>query len=152
MTIKGTGPTNSESAYNEYGRLVCLVRKRVRCWIPELENTRKLDVGFMAAVLALRVMVEAAPHVAGMLVPQGEVEAWQNAYLGWLDRVAKRLPKNIDVEELRANSLAEFEKLRALGIPLPKAVWTADVHRDLRDPNFSLVEHSNHSLASKQTE
>jgi hypothetical protein len=138
MTILGTEPTNSESSYDEYGRLVCLVRKRVRCWIPELEKSRKLDVGFMAVILALRVMVEAAPHVAAMLVPKGEVDVWQSAYLGWLDRVVKRLPVGIDVEQLRANSLAEFEKLRELGVPLPKVIWAADVNRDLKDPTFRL--------------
>jgi hypothetical protein len=130
MAVHGTGPTNCDKGFNEYGAHIAAVRRRVRCWIPQLQETKAADNGFMASVMALRVLLEGAPHAGSMMIAKGEVETWQAAYFEWFARMKRRFPKSIDAEEVKTRALEEFTRLQELGVNLPKIIWEGEAYRD----------------------
>jgi hypothetical protein len=130
MTFVGPGPVNCHRGFDEYGGHIARVRSRVRRWIPQLKKTKTIDNGFLASVMALRVLVEGWPSSGSTLIAKGEVDAWQEAYLEWFERAKGHFPKKADPAQVKALALQEFARLRELGVNMPKIIWEGSAHRD----------------------
>ena len=88
---------------------VALPLNRVREWQTLLRKTRSADNGYLAAVMALRALVEGTGE--DITLDADEVAAWRAAYEAWFKTNHKRFPKKIDPQEHRRYALEEFDKL-----------------------------------------
>ena len=88
---------------------VALPLNRVREWQTLLCKTRSADNGYIAAVMALRALIEGTGE--DITLNADEVAAWRAAYEAWFKTNHKRFPKKIDPQEHRRYALAEFDKL-----------------------------------------
>jgi hypothetical protein len=123
MGVSGPSPLQCEKGFSEYMLHCGLIRRRVRVWITRLPETNTADNGFMASVMALRVLAEGAPNVCAITIAKGEVDYWQQCYLQWLERMKRHFPKKVDVEAVKTRSLEEFARLREIGVKLPEGEW-----------------------------
>lgn len=132
MGVSGPSPLQSEKGFSEYLGHFGLVRRRVRVWITRLPETNTTDNGFMASVMALRVLAEGAPNVVAITIAKGEVDYWQQCYLEWFERMKRRFPKKVDAEAVKTRALEEFAKLREIGVNLPDGEWKSSTRLDLK--------------------
>lgn len=132
MSLSGTSPLASEQGFTEYFSHFGMVRRRVRVLANTLPEMNSVDNPFMAAVMVLRVIAEGAPNVCAIALAVGEVDTWEQAYLQWFERMKRKFPKKIDAEAIKARSLEEFTRLRAVGVKLPEVAWKSSARLDLK--------------------
>ena len=132
MAVSGPSPLQSEKGFSEYLGHFGLVRRRVRVWITRLPETKTTDNGFLASVMALRVLAEGAPNVVAITIVKGEVDYWEQCYLEWFERMKRRFPKKVDAEAVKTRALEEFARLREIGVNLPDVNWKSAARLDLK--------------------
>jgi hypothetical protein len=131
MPVVGPGPVNCHKAFDEYGWNIATANRRVRIWITKLPETKSLDNGFMASVMALRVLAEGWSMSSGGLIARSEVDAWERLYLEWLDK-KRSFPKKIDRDVFRSMACDEFTRLREVAVKMPSSVWASNAFIGLK--------------------
>ena len=132
MPIHSANPLGSDDASFEYGVCFCAIRRRVRYWASTLADNDKQESNFMGALLALRALCDMAPRSCKGHIAVDEVDEWQQAFEGWVDRCQKKIARRkVSVDELKSNAAEVFDQLRAFGMKVPRAMWEGEMKKDL---------------------
>lgn len=117
MSIYGPGPLENQSAAVEYGVATLFLEQRIAQWLDKFQNIGVAEPSVLGSVVALRVLAEAQPRLAGAGLRVDVVERWRDRYLTWLEKHRSKIKvaRGVSKADMGRRARAEFDALiRAL--------------------------------------